>query len=102
MKEDVVQFGLEDRLVGVLTTPATALRNAPACLLMNAGVIHRIGPHRLNANISPALAAHAIATLHGDLSVLGARPAAVAARISLNKPCWTCRQPWITSKVDSG
>ncbi len=44
---------------------------------MNAGVIHRIGPHRLNVKIARALAATGIATLRFDLSGVGDSPAAV-------------------------
>jgi hypothetical protein len=38
---------------------------------MNAGVIHRIGPHRLNVKIARALAAKGVASLRMDLSGLG-------------------------------
>lgn len=77
MKEQVVQFGPSQRLVGIWTTPPTVLSDAPACLLMNAGVIHRIGPHRLNVKVARALAGSGISTLRFDLSGVGDSPAAL-------------------------
>jgi pimeloyl-ACP methyl ester carboxylesterase len=81
MREDVVQLGPGNRLIGILTTPSTgAHADAPACLLMNAGMIHRIGPHRLNVRIARALAGSGIATLRLDLSGVGDSAPAVAGK----------------------
>jgi pimeloyl-ACP methyl ester carboxylesterase len=81
MSEEVVQLGPGNRLVGILTTPPSGVRDgALACLLMNAGMIHRIGPHRLNVKIARALAGCGIATLRLDLSGVGDSPPTVGGR----------------------
>lgn len=68
MKQQAVTFGENDALVGVLSTPANARRNAPVMLLTNAGVLPRQGPHRMNVRIARALAREGIASLRFDLS----------------------------------
>lgn len=72
MIESAVQFGPELALIGVLTQP-DSLFGAPevAYLLFNAGVIPRIGPHRLNVKIARALGSHGQVTLRFDLSGQG-------------------------------
>jgi len=69
--ERLVRFGAADHLVGVVTVPAQPRAGAPACLLMNAGVVHRIGPHRINVKIARALADDGITSMRLDLSGLG-------------------------------
>jgi pimeloyl-ACP methyl ester carboxylesterase len=70
MNETVIQFGSDKRLLGILTTPSSAA--APlACLLLNAGVVHRVGPHRLNVKLARMLAQRGIPSLRLDLSGLG-------------------------------
>jgi pimeloyl-ACP methyl ester carboxylesterase len=76
MTETPVLFGPDRRLLGVVTVPATAAPTTLACLLVNAGVIHRIGPHRINVKAARALAQVGIASLRFDLSGLGDSPAA--------------------------
>src|SRR5689334_9669091 len=50
------------------------------CLLINSGIVHRIGPHRLNVLIARALAAKSLPSLRFDLSGLGdSRPASSSA-----------------------
>lgn len=72
--EHVVRFG-ED-LVGIMTIPAQMAPGAPACLLLNTGVMNRIGPHRLNVKIARDLGAVGVPSLRLDLSGLGDSPAA--------------------------
>jgi hypothetical protein len=76
--EKPVTFGQDSSLLGVLN-PA---RNAGdvCCLLFNAGIVHRVGPHRLNVKLARALAEASIASLRFDLSGRGdSRPSAGAA-----------------------
>ncbi|MEP6501828.1 MAG: alpha/beta fold hydrolase [Betaproteobacteria bacterium] len=77
--ETIARFGADERLLGIVTLPAQRRADAPACLLMNAGVVHRIGPHRLNVKIARALAAIGIASIRIDLSGLGDSPSAPGA-----------------------
>ncbi len=56
MDDIPLQFGPDDRMLGIWT-PAQGDPAPVACLLFNAGVIHRIGPHRINVKAARALAA---------------------------------------------
>ncbi len=67
--ERVVRFG--DELVGIMTLPERMAPGTPACLLLNTGVMNRIGPHRLNVKIARAIAAVGVPSLRIDLSGLG-------------------------------
>ena len=75
----MARFGDDQRLLGIVTVPELARANAPACLLMNAGVVHRIGPHRINVKIAQSLAESGIASVRIDLSGLGDSKAALGA-----------------------
>lgn len=71
--ERVVTFGPERALIGILTAPAAG---APAVegtvvLLLNAGVIHRVGPNRINVGFARELAAIGLTSLRFDQSGLG-------------------------------
>jgi dienelactone hydrolase len=72
--ERIVRVGPDERIVGIVTLPPVARPGAPALLLMNAGVIHRIGPHRLNVKIARAVAQDGITSIRIDLSGLGDSP----------------------------
>jgi len=66
-----VLFGPARSLLGVITTP-TGPEPAPvACLLLNMGANHRVGPHRINVKLAHALATQGISNLRFDLGGLG-------------------------------
>ena len=67
--EQAVTFGPDATLIGVYN-PAAASADV-CCLLINAGVLHRIGPHRLNVKIARSLAQGGVASLRFDLSGRG-------------------------------
>ena len=69
-KEQVAWFGEEENLVAIVTTPPVP-RPVPGILILNAGVLHRTGPHRLHVHLARSLAAlgHRVARL--DLSGIG-------------------------------
>ncbi len=71
MNEICVTFGVDKHLVGTLTLPDTPHAGEPAMLLMNSGVIHRIGPHRINVKLARALAGEGMTSLRFDLSGQG-------------------------------
>ena len=77
--ETIARFGADERLLGIVTLPARRREDAPACLFMNAGVVHRIGPHRINVKLARALAAVGIASIRIDLSGMGDSPPAPGA-----------------------
>ena len=69
-------------MLAILTPPVPAtvggvsLRAPMCCILVNAGVIHRVGPHRFNVKLARHLAARGIAGVRLDLSGRGDTPAA--------------------------
>lgn len=73
MHEQTLIFGPESHLVGTVTLPAQSKPGhaGTMALLTNAGVIPRIGPHRLNVRLARRFAEMGIATLRFDLSGLG-------------------------------
>lgn len=72
MNENILHFGPGRRLTGTLTLPpASATPKSTAILLLNAGVIHRMGPHRLNVKLARHLAAQGFTVLRIDLSGQG-------------------------------
>lgn len=56
MRESALHFGPGGKLVGVLTEPAEPRPGAPVVVILNAGIIHRVGPHRLHVRIARHLA----------------------------------------------
>ncbi|MGH6647297.1 alpha/beta fold hydrolase [Aquabacterium sp.] len=72
MNENILNFGHGGRLTGTLTLPLTsAPAKSTAILLLNAGVIHRMGPHRINVKLARHLAAQGFTVLRIDLSGQG-------------------------------
>ncbi len=67
MTERIVQFGASEHLSGVLRNDPS-VRGRPGLIFFNAGVVHRIGPHRLNVKLARALNAP---SLRFDLSGQG-------------------------------
>lgn len=70
-KETPVQFGPDGSLIGVVTTPSEGSMEPVACLLLNMGATHRIGPRRINVKLARRLASHGISTIRMDLAGLG-------------------------------
>jgi hypothetical protein len=72
VRERALCFGSHGGLVGILTEPDGATRpGAPAVLLFNVGLGHRVGPGRLNVDLARRLARSGTVTLRFDLSGLG-------------------------------
>lgn len=69
--ERVLQLRRDQGLLGILTPAPPAKSTDVACILMNAGVVHRIGPHRLNVKLARHLASQGVTTVRLDLSGLG-------------------------------
>ncbi len=74
-RERIAEFGNEARnLVGVLCEPG--LQGAESgrrvgVVLLNSGIIHRVGAHRLNVKIARAISGMGISSLRFDLAGLG-------------------------------
>ena len=71
MTETPLLLGAKGSMLGVLTQPAGAAWPDFALLMFNAGVLSRIGPHRINVKLARALAARGVTSLRFDLSGQG-------------------------------
>lgn len=71
MKEQILHFGADEHLVGTLTMPSTPNGEASPVIFLNAGIVHRIGPHRLHVKIARFLAELGTPSLRFDLTGLG-------------------------------
>ncbi|MBK8257184.1 MAG: alpha/beta hydrolase [Polyangiaceae bacterium] len=72
MREKAFFFGAHGTLFGILTEP-NGTRDAvrPAVILLNAGVVHRIGPHRKSVKLARSLADQGFSVFRFDLAGLG-------------------------------
>jgi pimeloyl-ACP methyl ester carboxylesterase len=70
MIETALQFGPENNLVGVLTSPA-ASRTSLGVLILTSGVVHRIGPHRVSVKLARHLAQLGYQCMRFDVSGVG-------------------------------
>jgi len=70
MKESGLRFGRARHLVGVVGLPASPADNV-GVIVLNAGMVHRIGPFRLHVELTRRLNSCGYPTLRFDLSTLG-------------------------------
>jgi hypothetical protein len=72
-REKAVRFGTSASLVGVVTEPAPGSDAAgkPVFLMLNAGILHRVGSCRLHVRVARALSAAGFTTLRFDYSGIG-------------------------------
>jgi len=79
--ERAFRFGRAHHLVGVAGLPEPAGAAAPVgVIVLNAGMVHRVGPFRLHVEITRRLNASGYPTLRFDLSSLGDSSAADESR----------------------
>jgi pimeloyl-ACP methyl ester carboxylesterase len=73
MKEEAILFGKSRSLVGILTDPPINNGNSlsPAVILLNPGIVHRVGPGRVYVKVARALAAIGFVVLRFDFSGIG-------------------------------
>lgn len=72
MRERAIRFGESAKLVGILTETETETeRPPPGAILLNAGILHRVGPSRMNVLIARELAAAGFTSLRFDFSGIG-------------------------------
>jgi dienelactone hydrolase len=82
VRDEVVRLGPEGQLVGIVSHPPSgasparpdpAIPAAPrlAFIILNAGVLHRVGPHRLHVLLARRIAATGLAGLRLDLGGIG-------------------------------
>lgn len=73
-RERIVRFGPDQRLMGILTMPREPREGAPHVVLVNAGIVHRVGPNRMYVDIARSMAARGFPVLRFDLAGLGDSP----------------------------
>lgn len=71
MTERAVLFGAARTLVGVVTEPPGGRAAGTAFVLLNAGVVHRVGPNRIYVTAARRLAEQGFLSVRFDLSGLG-------------------------------
>jgi len=73
LNERAVTFGSRRSLVGIVTEATSAERPShdTAALLLNAGILHRVGPNRIYVQIARRLAHAGMPTMRFDFSGLG-------------------------------
>lgn len=71
IRERVVRFGAGNGLAGILSTSRDAPPGLPFVVIVNAGIIHRVGPNRLYVDVARAVAALGFPVLRFDLAGLG-------------------------------
>lgn len=73
MRERAITFGNEMSLVGVLTEPDVSkrLKDAPCVLMLNAGILHHVGPFRLHVDMARCLAEQGYMSFRLDLNGIG-------------------------------
>jgi len=73
MREEVLTFWENCPLTGIMTMPDAGkrLENKPAVLFWNAGLLHRVGPHRLFLDMARNLAGEGFPAVRFDLSGKG-------------------------------
>jgi len=73
VREEVVLFGKSRSLVGIATYPPVMGRSIdrPAVILLNAGLVHRVGPNRLYVRMARKLAKMGFVALRFDYSGIG-------------------------------
>jgi dienelactone hydrolase len=73
MREKAVLFGKRKSLVGIITDPVKITNpiNLPAVILLNAGLVHRVGLNRLHVKIARQLATMGFVVMRFDFSGMG-------------------------------
>jgi pimeloyl-ACP methyl ester carboxylesterase len=71
--EQALLLGPAKSLVGVITEPSPDVRrpDAPLFVILNAGIIHRVGPNRMTVILARALGREGFRVLRFDLSGIG-------------------------------
>jgi pimeloyl-ACP methyl ester carboxylesterase len=76
MREIAYQFGETGTLVGILTANANPAAGdyLPAFVILNSGLVHRVGPNRLSVKIARKLSEIGYTTFRIDISGVGDSP----------------------------
>ena len=70
-RDEVLRIGPDHQLTGIVSVAATGQNARTGVIILNAGVLHRIGPHRIHVQLARALAARGFTTLRLDVGGVG-------------------------------
>jgi pimeloyl-ACP methyl ester carboxylesterase len=71
MQEQAFRFGRARHLVGIAGLPPSTTPERVGVIVLNAGLVHRIGPFRMHVEMTRRLNAYGYPTLRFDLSTIG-------------------------------
>ena len=74
MRERAVRFGKTAKLVGIVAEPNPTEQSGtdkPAVLMLNSGILHRVGACRLHVKLARSLASEGHTVLRFDFSGIG-------------------------------
>jgi pimeloyl-ACP methyl ester carboxylesterase len=75
LEEQAALLGARRSLVGIVARPQTSVRSEdPAIVILNTGIVHRVGHHRMYVTLSRRLAAAGRVVVRFDLSGVGDSP----------------------------
>ena len=70
--EKAFSFGQHNSMVGILNEPLSSGQNKqPVVIILNAGLVHHAGPHRMTVDMARAIASQGYMTFRFDLSAIG-------------------------------
>lgn len=70
--EKSFSFGQQNSMVGILNEPGTPEQNKqPVVIILNAGLVHHAGPHRMTVDMARIIASQGYMTFRFDLSSIG-------------------------------
>lgn len=87
MNERAVSFGPERGLLGILTQTAAHRDGIPTVILLNAGLLHRVGPNRLSVDIARSLADLGYPCLRFDTSGVGDSELIEGGLLDIERSC---------------
>lgn len=70
-KESVHSFGEINNLVGILSEPENIKIEDLCIVLLNSGLLHRVGPYRMHVDLAREIAEMGVSTFRFDLSGIG-------------------------------
>jgi len=71
MNEKIIQFGDNQSLIGILSSPDSIQKDKPIFIFVNSGLLHRVGPFRIYVATARELANQNFTSLRMDLSGKG-------------------------------
>jgi len=70
--EKAFSFGQHNSMVGILNEPSKLGQNKqPVVIILNAGLVHHAGPHRMTVDMARTIASQGYMTFRFDLSTIG-------------------------------